>query len=219
MDGPSDDNSSDENLNSSFEHFIEANGLSDEGGQSSDEEDLEQRTKTATFDTVDNELINMNQALDSIEIVNPIEIGSVSFEPECPLNINNEPVSSEMEQSINLGSTDIPRFSCACHKLNIVVRSSVSNQYYLNRILKSLSSFAATNRNNIEINKIFTLAKCRPKLENSTRYLIAFYFSQAFTNFVNYFLNCKGGFHSFTSYCGVRTATRKIFLTIPFSVL
>jgi len=179
MDGPSDDNSSDENLNSSLEHFIEVNDTSDEESQSSYEENLEQRTKTATFDTVDNELINMNQALDNIELENPIEIGSVNFEPQCPLNINDEPVSRELELSINLGSTDLPRFSCACHKLNIVVRSSVSNQYYLKRILKSLSSFAATNRNNIEINKIFTLAKCRPKLENTTRYLIDFYCSQA----------------------------------------
>ena len=105
MDGPSDDNSSDENLNSSLEHFIEVNDTSDEESQSSYEENLEQRTKTATFDTVDNELINMNQALDNIELENPIEIGSVSFEPQCPLNINDEPVSRELELSINLGST------------------------------------------------------------------------------------------------------------------
>jgi len=162
-----------ENLDQSVGQLTEMN----EDQSSDEEEELEVRAKAVTFEHVDNELINMNQAIDIIEFATVIQVSKDSLAVDSNLLITTGLDSNEFESNIDIaelhiviGSTDIPRFACACHKLNIVVRTAVINQGYLKNILKSLSSFAATNRNNIEINKIFTLAKCRPKLENVTRY-------------------------------------------------
>ncbi len=69
----------------------------------------------------------------------------------------------------------MPRFSCACHKLNIIIRTSGDRQKLLNTMLKKLGSFAATNRNSILINNIFNEAQCRPRVENATRWFSQLY--------------------------------------------
>ncbi len=46
------------------------------------------------------------------------------------------------ELSIKLGSSEIPRFSCANHKCNIAVRKAIKQHDHLTSILKKLSSYA-----------------------------------------------------------------------------
>jgi len=65
---------------------------------------------------------------------------------------------------------DFKRFRCACHILNIVLKTSAFHQKYLNEKIKKLSSFASTIRNSIELARRFGEAKCRPKIENATRW-------------------------------------------------
>jgi len=135
-----------------------------------EEEAIESRARIVTFNSVDSELISIRKIIDSVECENIIEVNSTSFEQPTNLNFVDDSATGQHDFSLNLGSVEIPRFSCACHKLNIVARVAVSNQIYLNDIIRKLSKFGATHRNSIEMNKIFTTYKCRPKLENVTRY-------------------------------------------------
>jgi hypothetical protein len=57
------------------------------------------------------------------------------------------------ELKINLGSNDLPRFSCACHKSNIAVRMAIK-KHSLAKKLKQLSKFAARTRRVIKLSRI-----------------------------------------------------------------
>jgi hypothetical protein len=77
------------------------------------------------------------------------------------------------ELVINFGTSDIPRFSCSCHKLNIVVRHAISD-HELSSILRQLSRSNATVRNTISLNRFFKEHRFRLRLENPTRWGSAF---------------------------------------------
>ena len=64
----------------------------------------------------------------------------------------------------------MPRFSCSCHKLNLAIKHAINNQKYLLEIIKKLNESNSTIRNTIMINRIFRDLKCRPKLDNKTRW-------------------------------------------------
>ncbi len=56
---------------------------------------------------------------------------------------------------IRLGSFEVPRFSCACHKLNIVIQSAIENQKDLQEVIKTESSLASKTRTSIGMAAIF----------------------------------------------------------------
>jgi hypothetical protein len=79
-----------------------------------------------------------------------------------------------------LGSADLPRFSCGCHKLNIVIHHAMNHQIYLVKTIKELNSFSTSIRNFISASKKFRDLKCRPKLENKTRWSSELYMLLSF---------------------------------------
>ena len=40
---------------------------------------------------------------------------------------------------INLGTNDLPRFSCANHKLNIGIKKAIKNHHHIKRVLRKLN--------------------------------------------------------------------------------
>jgi len=74
---------------------------------------------------------------------------------------------------INLGTTDLPRFQCGDHKLNLAVRFAIK-QHELKDILKTLNSSNKDIRKKIMLNHAFVLNKCKLRLENTTRWLSAY---------------------------------------------
>ena len=76
--------------------------------------------------------------------------------------------------TINLGSADLPRISCACHKLNIAVRHALKQHGQIRRILATLNRCNAQIRKRIKLNAVFVNRKCRLRLENATRWSSAF---------------------------------------------
>ena len=74
-----------------------------------------------------------------------------------------------------IGDNKIPRFSCACHKLNITIQNAIENQHHLKDAINKLSSFASSCRNSISLSTVFTDLKCRPKIENKTRWFSQLY--------------------------------------------
>ena len=69
-----------------------------------------------------------------------------------------------------IGSAQIPRFACSAHNLNLMIRSSISEQKYLESIIKQLNSLSSSIRNSISESQRFRELKCRPKIECKTRW-------------------------------------------------
>ena len=93
----------------------------------------------------------------------------MNWEDEDSLYLLGDKLFEDFE--IHLGSFEVPRFSCACHKLNIVIQSAIVNQKDLQEVIKTLSSLASKIRSSI----IFNQLKCRPKIENKTRWFSQLY--------------------------------------------
>lgn len=145
-----------------------------EGDEEDDDESLRVRTRTLGFEAVDNEILGVSDVLESISYENRVTYAETAFERSNPIPPENDATETN-ELSIQIGYSDIARFSCACHKLNVVIKTAVQSQKILKLILKKLGSFAASSRNNIEINRIFNDAHCRPVLENKTRWFSQLY--------------------------------------------
>ena len=54
--------------------------------------------------------------------------------------------------NITIGSTEIPRYNCAAHKINLVIRKAIKATPYVNDFLDSLSKFAKVIRKSTELN-------------------------------------------------------------------
>jgi hypothetical protein len=72
--------------------------------------------------------------------------------------------------NIKLGSSEIGRFQCANHKLDIVGRKAVKLHPELSNICKKLNRSNARCRKVIKLSKVFRKKKCRLRLENKTRW-------------------------------------------------
>lgn len=75
---------------------------------------------------------------------------------------------------IRMGDDQIPRFSCACHKLNIAIRWAIEKQRTVSRALARLNSANVDIRRPGQLGEPFRIAKCRLRLENDTRWSSAY---------------------------------------------
>ena len=78
------------------------------------------------------------------------------------------------KMSITLGSSDLPRFSCANHKLNLAVRHALSLHKPASDLINKLNACSSHIRRCIQKNREFRLSKCRLRLENLTRWSSAY---------------------------------------------
>ena len=69
-----------------------------------------------------------------------------------------------------MGSDDIPRFSCGCHKINLAVRKAIRAHKPLLDILTTLNRSNAHFRKSCTFSSVFREKKCRLRLENLTRW-------------------------------------------------
>ncbi len=75
---------------------------------------------------------------------------------------------------INFGSSEIPRFSCANHNLNLAVRAAIAIDIEFTQMLKDLNKANAHVRRSITLNNAFKTQKCKLRLENLTRWSSAY---------------------------------------------
>ncbi len=80
---------------------------------------------------------------------------------------NTKPIES---LEINFGTSDLPLFNCACHKLNIAIRKAISRHSFIKDMIKTLNSSNVETKRAISLNKIFADKKCRLRIENLTRW-------------------------------------------------
>ena len=60
---------------------------------------------------------------------------------------------------IKLSSNYLPRFSCACHKINIAVRKAISSHPSLCKILRDLNIKNKKIRRSLKLSKVFSKKK------------------------------------------------------------
>lgn len=90
------------------------------------------------------------------------------LDPEDCVEIDYE------EIEIEIGSSKIPRISCANHKLNLAVRNSLDQHRMISGDLKKLNSFISSIRGSYNLDRVFQNLKCRLRLENNTRWSSAY---------------------------------------------
>jgi hypothetical protein len=126
--------------------------------------------------TVDDEIKSNIDSVNNTEFRNSI---SYSKDPIIDLNQSsntNFDFSSMYESmpitdfKINLGTSDLPLFNCANHKLNLATRAAISIHRPLVKILKDLNKINSSIRRSVQLNRAFKEQKCRVRLENLTRW-------------------------------------------------
>jgi hypothetical protein len=86
---------------------------------------------------------------------------------------NSQPVLYE-KMSIEIGGSEHPRFSCACHKCNISVRSAIKKHKKLARVLAKLSKYAGKVKNSILLIQSHIDENCKLRCENCTSWNSSF---------------------------------------------
>ena len=68
------------------------------------------------------------------------------------------------------GTSDLPRISCANHKLNLAIKTAIREHKTIERHFRILNNFISKIKKTIHLNRLFANAKCRLRLENITRW-------------------------------------------------
>jgi len=134
----------------------EAN-IEDEGDEESSEDGTDESPEdnsaiddasqalVVSFQTVETEIEQLQGNLDKISFtsviisnasaVNNLTIEAPSLDDNLIYDLTkNHKVFNDL--NIRIGGNNLPRFSCACHKLNIVIQSSIETQGKLKDIIK-----------------------------------------------------------------------------------
>ncbi len=142
------------------------------------------RREIQTFETVESEIGGLMAELNKITYNSNLSISTnVHNTPSTSIvnniqddfiyDLNNHQLFTDLE--LQIGTNTIPRFSCSCHKLNIVTQKSVESQEKLKLVINELSKLAGKIRFSSQLINIFDELKCRPKIENKTRWFSQLY--------------------------------------------
>lgn len=132
------------------------------------------------FDSIDSELLAIEDATNNLRFSNPIALAPNS--PVINLNPNyNFDIHYDLSKGqpvkdlrINLGTNDLPRFSCGNHKLNLAVRDAISKHPEIKDIIFELEKSNSHIRRCIQLNRQFRVERCRLQLDNATRWSSAY---------------------------------------------
>ncbi len=163
----------------SFDSF--GNGtmlLSREEGENEDtdsglEERLSENTRIIRYNELDYEVTEIANLINSIIFNNKPTTKSAAFIRSTPITTPTPLENEDFEMII--GSSDTPRFSYACHKLNIVIQTAVEKHIIVKDILKKLNSFTVTSRNIIDffnVSSIFNFRSIEIDEKLNTEYSI-----------------------------------------------
>ena len=66
--------------------------------------------------------------------------------------------------TLKIHSEILPRYSCATHKLNLVMRNAIRKNKELYSLTKKLSAFAASSKAAVHLSAIHIEKKCKLKM-------------------------------------------------------
>ncbi|RNA15565.1 hypothetical protein BpHYR1_033482 [Brachionus plicatilis] len=121
---------------------------------------------------------------------NDVELNTSSFTDQL-LNSDENPNSNYLDETdsdqinflnIEIGTSSIPRYSCAAHKINLAVRSSIKSCRLLSKMLSRLSNYAASIRRSNMNSLDFINKKCKLRCENGTSWSSSYLMLESFYN-------------------------------------
>ena len=153
-----------------------------------DEHDEIANDLDVSLDNVQTQLNEMEKEVESINFSKQIHLSTLkeysnlnTSKNEVNFNISEEELYNLKETGsrkigilkelkIQIGGTELPRFSCSNHKLSVTINSALIKQGFLLNHLKSLSNENSFLRKSIKSNRIFLNLKCRPRIYQKTRW-------------------------------------------------
>lgn len=102
---------------------------------------------------------------ESLDVIIPVpeqEIDAESY--DCD---KGQPIA---DLKFKFASKKLKRYSCACHKLNLVIRASITRSPKIRKIIKLLNKSNTSIRGSIKLCNIFSKKKCRLRCESLTRW-------------------------------------------------
>ncbi len=129
-------------------------------------EEEEDHSYYDTEDENDKDISNVNVEVESVlKSLNDIEFQNEITLTEEPRNFDDTHFEFNFDSQyerrpyetlkINFGSADLPRFSCANHKLNVAVRGAISIHHKFTQILKDLNKANSKIRRSVQLNHAF----------------------------------------------------------------
>ena len=117
-----------------------------------------------------NNLDEANDENDPID-VNAFEQDQEFYDPTFGKSVTN--------LIINLGTDELPRFQCADHKLDIVVKKAIKMHSELSSSLQKLNKSNAHFKRVCKLSKIFRKKKCRLRLQGKQRWSLVYLILEA----------------------------------------
>ena len=126
-----------------------------------------------TIQSLNNEIVACVNDVTEMEFDKPIKVMKIVDDNIIMLDGDSEnlPVTY---LSMTIGSNAIPRFNCACHKLNLAIRWAINNHNETKSMLNDISSANSSVLRIIRVSHTFRLKKCRLRTQNLTRWSSAY---------------------------------------------
>lgn len=160
-----------------------------ENNSNSSENFTNQINFSSTFEQIDQEIQEV--ANDEVGFLDDNESHeNVENEDESNGESNDQTNEEENEENsdpinlldIEIGTYSVPRYSCAAHKINLAVRSSIKSCQSFARMLANLSRFAKSIRVSNVNSLDFINKKCKLRCENGTRWSSSYLMLESFYN-------------------------------------
>lgn len=95
------------------------------------------------------------------------QLESTKLVPECP---NFGPFVDSNLFELNIGSSEVPRFNCACHVLNLVVGDAIGSHSDISDLIKQCNQVSVDVRRSVKESALFRTNRCMLRRENETRW-------------------------------------------------
>lgn len=128
----------------------------------------------STLPELEVEVEMVNKAYKSIECQQRIRIPKKSQAESTTQNAAKSNHDPKVNLNLVIGGTDVTRISCACHKLNLVVKNAIRNHDEISKLLDACNSLGANVRRSVKKSAPYRELRCMLRCENTTRWSSSF---------------------------------------------
>ena len=201
------------------ESYNVEDGDEDENNDEDDDEDEEEEEdKEFKIEDSVETILNKAEYLEIINEVNNLRSEHETFEEFEKVEIDmrdDDEYDTSLGSPIHkldlvMGSSQIPRFSCAAHKINLVVRKSIKSIPSVDEFFICLSNHAKTIKQKSEFSDLHRCRKSKIHRANNTRWssyylMLLTYYKSYKKGVFNKEYNCPKTFEEITNYLKILT--------------
>ena len=122
------------------------------------------------MERVEKEVCEITNDAETQTFLNPIQLSDINQSSYEEVTFDDmelydlskgEPIN---DLSLKIGGDEYPRYSCACHKLNLAIRHALAKHNTVCSIIRRINKSNAHIRRSINLARNFRLKKCRLRL-------------------------------------------------------